>query len=321
MAAAAMATGPIVTAPAVSPPAQPVDQLAEPVVHQDLDGRNPTEAKQFVKFRPWLKASATVEQGNRRPSMEDRICISKFAYKNKTFFIFLLLDGHAGAQVADFASQHFAEIMGREVIRQGGHHTRIVIKDTFLEVNRLVSHFPSGSTASLLLVIEDKKHPLKRPEIWVANVGDSTVYGVSYESGARKLSVDHNVKVKAEQERILRDGTLAIIDGYVATPSGHMLAVTRALGDSDFGPIVTAEPHIVHVKHPYPLFVLASDGIWDVMNGKEVWQKLNPPKERRAWRDSAYRLNHWRNTTFDQHDNTSLIVVHLDDPKKAAKEE
>lgn len=282
-----------------------------PTIHHDLDGRPATLAKQSVKFRAWLRASATVEQGDKRPTMEDRICISKFAYKDQTYFIFLLLDGHAGAQVADFASQHFPELLGREVVRQRGRHMRQVIKNTFLEVNRLVSHFPSGSTASLLLVIEDTKRP-GSPEVWLANVGDSTVYGIDYDSGARKLSVDHNVRMKAEQARILKEGTLKIVDGYVSTPNGHMLAITRALGDTDFGPVVTAEPHIVHVKHPYPLFALASDGLWDVVKGKEVWQKLNTPRERRSWRDAAYRINHWRNSTYSQHDNSSLVLVFLD---------
>jgi len=305
------------------PPADVTTPMPSPEMteHTDLDGRDLAASKQFVKFRPWLKASATVEQGNRRPTMEDRICISKFSYKTKTFFIFLLLDGHGGAQVADFASQHFPAIMSREVVRQHGHHIRQVIKQTFVEVNRLVSHFPSGSTASLLLAIEDKKKATQRPDVWVANVGDSTIFGLDHMSGARKLSVDHNVKMKSEQDRILREGSLTIVEGYVCTPMGHMLAVTRALGDADFGPVVTAEPHIVHVKHAYPVFVLASDGIWDVMNGKEVWQKLQPPKERRAWRESAYRLNHWRNTTFDQHDNSSVIVVLVDNPAQAGKDE
>lgn len=290
-------------------------------VHTDLDGSHPSASKQFVKFRPWLKASATVEQGNRRPTMEDRICISKFSYKTKTFFIFLLLDGHGGAEVADFTSQHFPEILSREVVRENGHNMRHIIKQTFREVNRLVSHFPSGSTASLLLAVEDQTKASRRPDLWIANVGDSTIFGLDYHAGARKLSIDHNVKMKSEQDRILREGSLTIVEGYVCTPDGHMLAVTRALGDADFGPVVTAEPHVVHVKHAYPVLVLASDGIWDVMNGKEVWQKLHPPKERRAWREAAYRLNRWRNTTFAQHDNSSLIVVHVDTPKSDSKDD
>lgn len=279
-------------------------------IKEILDGREPGVSKQFIRFRPWLKASATVEQGNRRPTMEDRICISKFVYKAKTFFVFLLLDGHAGAEVADYANTHFSEIMGKRVVHHRGHHIREVIRETFLEINRLVSHFGSGSTASMLLVVEDPRK--KKPEVWIANVGDSTIYGISYETGARKLSVDHNVLVPSELERISRDGSLSVVDGYVCTPNGHMLAVTRALGDSDFGPIVTAEPTIKLIKHPYPLFALASDGIWDVVKGSDVWKQLNPPKERRAWRDSAYRVNRWRNATFDQHDNTSLILVYLD---------
>lgn len=299
------------SAVAAAPAAGPAAEASSSAVHVDLQG--PTPAKQFVKFRPWLKASATVEQGNRRPSMEDRICISKFTHKTKTYFLFLLLDGHGGTAVADFASQHFPDLLSREVVRQNGHNLRRILKNTFLEVDRLVSHLSAGSTASLLLAVEDQRHPQRRPEVWIANVGDSTIFGL-HEAGARKLSVDHNVKVQSEHDRVLQTGTVTILDGYLCTPQGHMLAVTRALGDADFGPVVTAEPYIAHVKHPYPVFALASDGIWDVVNGKELWQRIHPPKERRAWKDSAYRINRWRNTTFDQHDNTALCLVMVDDP-------
>lgn len=143
----------------------------EPLTEQDS-----TSSKQFIRFRPWLCASATVEQGNKRPTMEDRVMIGSFAYHKKTFFVFLLLDGHGGAQVADFARENFIEIMGRTVLRHRGYDVRRIIRDTFVEINRLVSQFDSGSTASLVLVIEN---PGKAPQVWIANVGDSPIYGIT----------------------------------------------------------------------------------------------------------------------------------------------
>lgn len=304
----------------------------------DVEHQHHKPKKSFVKYGKHIRASATVSQGNKRKTMEDRICISNFKYKDKIYSVFLLLDGHGGSDVADLVSKNFTSVMFGFIKQYNGKHIRRVIKDTFLEINRQVSKHDSGTTASLLLAIEengkeeknektesdkpdkpDKKDVKKsrksktRPDIWVANVGDSTVYGIDYEHGARKLTVDHNVSVKAEHARIVQDGSLQINDGYVVTPDGHGLAVTRALGDSAFGSIVTAEPHIVHVRYPFPLFSLASDGLWDVVKGNEVWKRLNPPRERRAWRDSAYRINQWRNETFAQHDNSSLILVYINE--------
>jgi serine/threonine protein phosphatase PrpC len=271
---------------------------------------------QFVRFEPWLKASATVEKGSHREYMEDRIMMSNFQYRDKSYYIFLLLDGHGGSEVVDYVKEHFTDILGKYVIHYRGHKIREVITKTFVEVDHRVREMRSGTTASLLLIIDS---PL---QIWLANVGDSTVYGISESEHknkkkppkvkVRKISTDHNVKYRSERKRVDEADAYTIEDGYVCTEDGHMLAVTRALGDADFGHLITPEPSIKRIKAPYSIFVLASDGIWDVMDGKALWAKLHPPKERRAWRDSAYRLNKWRNEAYDQHDNTSLILVYVD---------
>lgn len=278
------------------------------------------QTRRHVKFNDWLKASATLAQGDKRKTMEDRICISNFEHDCKKYHVFLLLDGHGGAEVAEFTCSHFTKVMGEHTIKSKGRDVRKIIKDTFLTINEQVRHMQSGSTASLLLAISSG--PDARPDIWIANVGDSTVYGIDYDNGARKLSVDHNVKFRSERERILKDGSLAITDnGYVGTEDGNMLAVTRALGDVQFGAAVTAEPYVVHVKTKYPLFALASDGLWDVVSGKDLLNQIYPPKQRKAWRDSAYRINKWRQSTFPQHDNSSLILVFVGKTKPKEKSE
>lgn len=294
---------------------------------------------QFVRFQPWLKASATVEKGTRRKNMEDRIVMSSFEFNGKTYYIFLLLDGHGGSEVVNFVQANFADILGRHVIDLNGYNTREAIRRAFVDVDSRVKHMHSGTTASLLLVVDDPN------QIWLANVGDSTVYGITEnkekqkqkkkqkshgkerkkgktKSGSRsegvvvrKISTDHNVKYRSEKKRVDEAESYTIRNGYVCTEDGHMLAVTRALGDSDFGHVITPEPTIKRIRSPYSIFVIASDGIWDVMDGRALWEKLHPPRERIAWRQSAYRINRWRNETYAQHDNTSLILVYLNRQK------
>lgn len=265
---------------------------------------------QYIRFQPWLKASATLEQGNKRSTMEDRVMMSKLEYRKKTYYVFLLCDGHQSDYVADFIQKNFMNIFEHWITEFKGRKIRDVITNTFVEIDKKVAGSSSGSTASLLLIIDS---PM---DIWLANVGDSTIYGI-IESGSkenvkiRKLSVDHNVNHKSERQRIVNGKQHTIEDGYVVTQEGHMLAMTRALGDSDFGDLISPEPSIKRIKSPYTIFALASDGIWDVMNGKALWEKLYPPKERKAWRESAFRVNSWRNKEFDQHDNTSLILVYV----------
>jgi serine/threonine protein phosphatase PrpC len=284
------------------------------------------ENSEFVRFESWLKASATVEKGTRRKHMEDRVMMSSFQFKRKKFYSFLLLDGHGGAEVVDYVREHFTEVLGRYVYRNKGHRLRNAITEAFVEIDHRVKHMSSGTTASLLLI---QDNPL---QVWLANVGDSTVYGIvepRHPKGekkapeprvkVRKLSVDHNVKYTSERKRVENAKEYSIRNGYVCTEDGHMLAVTRALGDADFGHLITPQPSIKRIKTPYSIFVLASDGIWDVMDGRELWGQLHPPKERKAWRQSAYRVNTWRNEKYAQHDNTSLILVYVNYDKYRAE--
>jgi serine/threonine protein phosphatase PrpC len=171
----------------------------------------------------------------------------------------------------------------------------------------------------LILIIDDLKKP-KSPDIWVANVGDSTVYGAQKNSDKPiKISKDHKPSLKAEIARMQScDKFDGIHEGYVKTQNGDMLAVSRALGDGDFGEMVTWEPTIKQVRRNYDAYILASDGIWDVMNCNQVWSALNHPKELREWKYSAGRLNHTRNQKYDQHDNTSLILIYIDLEKHAS---
>ena len=277
-----------------------------------------TKNSQFVKFTPWLKASAALSQGNKRKTMEDRIAISKFVYERKgrlkTFYVFLVLDGHSGVVSADFVKDNFVKIMEKHVVKQKGHNIRETIRNTFLEIDSNVKDFDSGTTASLLLVIDSNNG--KVPQFWIANVGDSTIFGFDDKSGARKLSMDHNVQMKSERDRILKDEKYSIHNGYVALEDGNMIAMTRSLGDGIFGKNILPDPTIKRLKKKYTIFALASDGVWDVLSSRQMMEILNPPKERKHWRAVAQRLIDFRNSTFEQHDNSSIIIVMIDHERK-----
>ncbi|KAG5897147.1 hypothetical protein JTB14_020876 [Gonioctena quinquepunctata] len=125
----------------------------------------------------------------------------------------------------------------------------------------------SGSTAITILVKDNK--------LYCANVGDSRAV-VSINGKAEALSEDHKPSNPVEYERITAAG------GWVdCNRVNGNLALSRALGDfafkrsADKGPeqqIVTAYPDIVErtIDLNWEFIVLACDGIWDVMNIKEV---------------------------------------------------
>jgi len=94
---------------------------------------------------------------------------------------------------------------------------------------------------------------------------------------ALRLSVDHKPNVPEESKRIQSHGGLVrCINGCwrVVSPNAHtMLAISRALGDRELKdsteqPLVSCAPYVHSVElTPRDQFViLASDGVWDVID-------------------------------------------------------
>jgi serine/threonine protein phosphatase PrpC len=141
----------------------------------------------------------------------------------------------------------------------------------------------------------------------VAHVGDSSVYSV-HGKNVKKITVDHKPDVKAEFKRVKNSENFrGVVDGYVVNSQEQMLAMTRAIGDHDFGDMVTAEPDIQKLEDSWNFVLLGSDGLWDVMPGSDVWKEVQKFSHKNI--NTARKVLQVRNKTYPQHDNSSLIVV------------
>ncbi|GLC73986.1 hypothetical protein PLESTF_001444800 [Pleodorina starrii] len=170
--------------------------------------------------------------------------------------------------------------------------------------------------------------------VCLANVGDSTAVlgtdtGSSYT--ARTLTLRHNGHNAEEAKRIkaaspgvvtVKDGVTG--DGYLQVLSGpwhgYELAVTRALGHKHMAQYgVLTEPHVVSLdtKPEDCCLVLASDGVWDVMDGREVVNRvMEAVREGKSAAQAAKMLVQEAvelgvNSPGGEADNTSAIVIML----------
>ncbi|GFR40740.1 hypothetical protein Agub_g1350 [Astrephomene gubernaculifera] len=170
--------------------------------------------------------------------------------------------------------------------------------------------------------------------VCLANVGDSaavlgTDTGAAYT--ARTLTLRHNGhnveearRIKAVQPGVvkIKDGTGE--DGYMQVVSGpwqgYELAVTRALGHkhmADYG--VLPQPHVVSLEAGRDdcCLVLASDGVWDVMDGPEVVNRvMEAAADGKKATEAAKMLVEAAvdlgiNSPCGEADNTSAIVVYF----------
>lgn len=126
-----------------------------------------------------------------------------------------------------------------------------------------------GSTAVAVLVHEgDDGHKT----ILSANVGDSRAI-LSRNRRAVNLTRDHKPNDEREKARIMAMGETIEWDHYCKVHRVRNLSLSRAIGDRFAKPVVTGEVEIKHfpeVNEGDEFFMLASDGVWDVMDSQDV---------------------------------------------------
>lgn len=239
-------------------------------------------------------------QGNMRKSMEDAAVLGTFVANGQRFHAFIVLDGHGGITTVKFAKERIFEELVLQLTVPKVTVPRAIEK-TFKKVNEdlaaMSRSHTSGSTASLLLIRDEPR------DVWVANVGDSSVVGLT-DTSANRLTPEHNVSLKREKDRIQKHEMKVCSQGYIYNDQGMGLAVTRALGDFEMGKAVLATPAVRHVSSKFQTFVLASDGLWDVVKPRSLVELIKK-------HPSASALNDYRMKAFDQHDNTTIMVIRL----------
>jgi len=197
--------------------------------------------------------------------------------------LFGVMDGHGGAQVAEFCEKHLpAEIASGSCDDiAGSMYTAFLRMDEMLlepaSRSSAWSFDPrwTGCTAVLCCVRSDV--------LVVANAGDSRA--VLCRAGqAVPLSEDHKPEMPFESARIVEAGgylSREQVDETVMFRINGDLNVSRSIGDLEFKQnhwlpparqIVTAAPDVYSFwRSPEDEFmVIACDGIWEVLSSEEV---------------------------------------------------
>lgn len=212
------------------------------------------------------------ESQNIRPYMEDFcLIIDKFDNNPEKGF-FLLLDGHGGSQVAQYVKDNLSDVFKKKyksnVFQNSITETFNSIDNSLLEFN---FSYDMGTTCSV--VYTTKEFDITNGEkciIHTANIGDSRVVLVN-ENKVIRLTYDHKASDISEKMRIEKAGGI-VSYGRINCD----LALSRSFGDFKYkkeGLIST--PHIQHLiinknSSKNDIVVMASDGIWDVIEDSEL---------------------------------------------------
>ena len=182
--------------------------------------------------------------------------------------LFCIFDGHGGDTTAKLCVKKYPEIF-RNCLLESPFDYESALKKSFYLMDKEIEKLKAtevGNTATVVFI--------NNKLLYCANVGDSScaLLGKTNEF----ITVDHKCTDKKEIKRIAKEGGI-IIDERL----GGILAVSRGLGDFDLKTKgLSCEPHIVKklIDHNLNYCVLASDGVWDVLNPDEVAKLIQNKK-------------------------------------------
>ena len=230
-----------------------------------------------------------------RQSMEDTgVTLPNLTndYKTSLFGIF---DGHGGNDGVKYIKDGTPESIKK--YRNDLCPIEKCFINSFNKIDEELKFYDSentGSTATIVLIQDNK--------IYCANVGDSRAY-IIYNNSIKQITVDHKCSIPEEAERIMNAGgkiTKNRVQGQ--------LVLTRSLGDlyvKKYG--VTNLPDISVNKIDYNIryVVIASDGIWDVVDEKTVLSMSKSRKNAEEFCKDLVKLAIEKETK----DNVSCIVI------------
>jgi serine/threonine protein phosphatase PrpC len=153
------------------------------------------------------------------------------------------------------------------------HHIA-ALRSAFRSVEREVisrEHFQHVGSTAVAIMLHESENGSRT--LISANIGDSRAV-LSRRGKAINLTRDHKPNDEKEKARIMSLGETVEWDPYSEVYRVCNLSLSRAIGDSYAKPYVSSEVEIKRLPlgddGADEFVVLASDGLWDVMESEEV---------------------------------------------------
>ncbi|GAB2217194.1 hypothetical protein Droror1_Dr00000364 [Drosera rotundifolia] len=211
-----------------------------------------------------IKYGYCLVKGKANHPMED-YHVAKFMHIHEhELGLFAIFDGHDGHKVPTHLQKHLFE----NILTEGGFwaNPRTSIAKAYESTDQaILSSFEmgtGGSTAVTAILINGKR-------LWVANLGDSRAV-ISRGGQATQMTVDHEPNL---DRRSIEDkgGFISNFGGDVPRVDGQ-LAVSRAFGDRMLKSHMRTDPEVrdATIDAVTDILILASDGLWKVMENQEA---------------------------------------------------
>lgn len=213
-------------------------------------------------------------KGKANHPMEDYLVAEFKLVNNHELGLFAIFDGHLGHDVPQYLQNHlFDNII---IQPEFWKNPRMAILKAYEVTDRIVLQKApdlglGGSTAVTAILVNGQR-------LLIANVGDSRAV-LSRDGDALQLSIDH--EPKSEKSSIEdKGGFVTTLPGDVPRVDGQ-LAVSRAFGDKNLKVHLRSDPDILDLKveKTDEFLILASDGLWKVMENQEAVDIIRKVKD------------------------------------------
>ena len=248
-----------------------------------------------------------------RMMMEDYHYIKALLIKKICCSYFGLFDGHSGQEVGKYLMNNLHKFLHKKIKEkidvENFDNTLLknIVINSFEEIDKEINlqNFKNetGSTGTVLLLYKDITSPSGKSFL-CANVGDSKAYLITKQE-MKLITKDHKCSDENEVKRIRDSGGIVFRERVFGT-----LMLTRSFGDKEmkkYGVLSTPDVFIKNVEKDDIFIVIASDGVWDVVEEKEIFEMTKDNISSNDFSKKIIKLAMERDT----HDNISCVVIKL----------
>ena len=244
-----------------------------------------------------------------RKDMEDFHYIKALLIKKITCSYFGLFDGHSGKEVGMYLMENLHKILHQKIKEENINNEILkqIVINSFEQIDKEINlknfRNETGSTGTILLLYKAPTSPSNKSFL-CANVGDSKAYLITKKEMIL-LTKDHKCCDANEVKRIRDKGGIVFRERVFGT-----LMLTRSFGDKEmkkYGVLSTPDIYIKNVEKDDLFIVIASDGVWDVVEENEILKMTQEGISSNDFSKKIVNLAKERDT----HDNISCIVIKL----------
>jgi len=208
-----------------------------------------------------------------RSSQQDRhlnTSVNLPGVPNGNGYLMSVMDGHGSDTEVDGKKMHSVDIVRDNLendflnaMKKNNGDVKAALNQTIADLDGKMKEVKKGGTTISIVYV-----PSSKEKAYVAVLGDSPVI-IKDKEGDLFVSEDHNVDNPAEKELARQRGAEFVTRGghpYMVpkdNPNVAPIMLTRALGDENFGKVISKVPDIYEIGLGRESFiVLGSDGIW-----------------------------------------------------------